>query len=152
MGRIFQNLIRKHNRRIPFVILTYFLATFILVRILVYGWTYGIIPEISLTIDGVEIHHFNFGIFILVLVGYWLLVKEVDHFKIAKFYGIGLALAFDEFGMWLHLKDDYWIRQSYDGIIVITAILLNIVYLGNIWQKIIDKNVNLIKRIFRKTK
>jgi hypothetical protein len=55
----------------------------------------------------------------------------------ATLYGVGLALAFDEFGMWLHLEDDYWIRHSYDAVIIITAVLFNIVYLSIFWKKIL---------------
>ena len=38
-------------------------------------------------------------------------------------YGIGLALTFDEFGMWLHLGGGYWQRASFDAIIVLAALL-----------------------------
>ena len=38
-------------------------------------------------------------------------------------YGIGLALTFDEFGMWLHLGGGYWQRASFDAVAVIIAIL-----------------------------
>ncbi len=134
------------------MVLIYFFATFIIVRACVYAWTYDIIPEITITIKGIEIHHLNYGIFILAIVGYWALVnnKEKSRIKIAKFYGIGLALAFDEFGMWLHLENNYWLRQSYDAIIIITVALLNIVYLNRIWKKIIEKHICLGKKILNK--
>jgi hypothetical protein len=38
-------------------------------------------------------------------------------------YAIGLALTFDEFGMWLHLGGPYWQRASYDAVVVIAAAL-----------------------------
>jgi hypothetical protein len=38
-------------------------------------------------------------------------------------YGIGLALTFDEFGMWLHLGGSYWQRASFDAVVVIGASL-----------------------------
>ncbi len=138
----------QHNQKMPFLILAYFFTTFIIIRALVYSWENGLIPELSLYIREIEIHHFNFGIFILVIVGYLLLINknEENRFKLAKLYGIGLALAFDEFGMWLHLENNYW-RQSYDGIIIITVILLNIIYLNHIWQKIINQNIIWTKRI-----
>jgi hypothetical protein len=149
MNKIYYILFGKHNGKIPFTILVYFLATFAIIRALVYAWTYGYIPELSLVIKGVEIHHFNFGIFILAIVGYLLLIteKEKSRLKLAKIYGIGLALAFDEFGMWLHLADNYWLRQSYDAIIIISVIFLNIVYLNNIWRKIIQQHILLAKKI-----
>lgn len=36
---------------------------------------------------------------------------------------MGLALTFDEFGMWLHLGGPYWQRASFDAIIVLAAML-----------------------------
>ncbi len=57
------------------------------------------------------------------------------NFRLMTFvYGIGLGLTFDEFGMWVRLKDDYWVRQSYDAIIVISLLLLNIAYYKSVWN------------------
>ena len=150
MKKIYYNLFGKHNQKVSFIVLVYFLAAFVVVRSLVYLWTYGVIPEISLVIKGVEIHHFNFGIFILVIVGYLLLTGPSlkNRLRIARLYGIGLALAFDEFGMWLHLENNYWLRQSYDAVIIIAVLLLNIVYLSEIWKKIIEKHIFYAKKVF----
>ena len=152
MSKILHHLVKKHNRKIPFIIFVYFFTTFVLLRLFVYAWTYGYIPEISVVIKGVEIHHLSYGIFILAIVGYWLLIdrREESVPKIAKIYGIGLALAFDEFGMWLHLEDNYWMRQSYDGIIVITAWLINAIYFTPIWKKIFKREIAFSKKILNK--
>ena len=152
MKNIYYNLVKKRNKQISFVILIYFIASFVIIRSLVYAWTYNLIPELSLNVRGTEIHHFNFGFLILVCVGYFLLVNHNydNRLKLAKIYGIGLALAFDEFGMWLHLQDNYWVRQSYDGIIIITVVLLNAVYLNSVWQRIFEKNLNWFKAIRQK--
>lgn len=148
MGKIFYHLVKKHNGRVSFNVLVYFLFTFILVRLFVYAWTYEIIPEIRVIIKEVHIHHLNYGIFLLAITGYWALVnrKEINRLRIAKLYGIGLALTFDEFGMWLHLQDDYWMRHSYDIVIVTLAVFLNIVYFSQLWQKVINKNVIFWKK------
>ncbi|MBE7158334.1 MAG: hypothetical protein INR62_07850 [Rhodospirillales bacterium] len=37
-------------------------------------------------------------------------------------YGFGMALTFDEFGMWLHLGGSYWQRGSFDAVIVILSL------------------------------
>ena len=34
-----------------------------------------------------------------------------------------MGLTYDEFGMWIHLKDNYWQRTSYDAIGVVAALL-----------------------------
>ena len=155
MNKLFYNLFTKHNQKVSFIVLVYFLTTFIIVRTLVYAWTYGFIPEISLVIRGIEVHHFNIGIFILAVAGYLLLVskKETNGMKLAKLYGIGLALAFDEFGMWLHLEDNYWVGHSLDAVVIISVLLFNAIYLHRIWRKIIEKHISLAKKIlnaFRK--
>ena len=46
----------------------------------------------------------------------------------AVLYGLGLALTFDEFGMWLHLGGLYWQRASFDAVIVIAAALALLAY------------------------
>ena len=37
-------------------------------------------------------------------------------------YGVGMALTFDEFGMWLHLGGSYWQRASFDAVVVLLGI------------------------------
>ena len=149
MGKIYYRLFTKHNQKVSFVVLIYFLSAFIMVRGLVYLWTYKYIPELSLVVDGIEIHHFNFGILLLVVAGYLLLSGPSlkNRLRIAKIYGIGLALAFDEFGMWLHLRNDYWLRQSYDAVIIIAVFLLNAVYLSEIWKRIFEKYIIAYRKI-----
>lgn len=150
MNKIFYHLFTRHNHRVSFVVLLYFTITFIVARFLVYAWTYGLIPELSLVIRGVEIHHFSFGIFILAIIGYLLLVNksEKNRLRMAKLYGIALALAFDEFGMWLHLENNYWLRHSYDAAVIIAIFFLNVVYLNHIWRKIIEEHIGIGKKFF----
>src|SRR5439155_4161657 len=38
-------------------------------------------------------------------------------------YGVGLALTFDEFGLWLHLGGSSWQRASYDAVVTLAALL-----------------------------
>lgn len=65
------------------------------------------------------------------------------------FYGIGLGLTFDEFGMWVRLEDGYWVRSSYDAIIIITLLLLNLAYYSSLRQLII-KEFSWLKRMVRR--
>lgn len=147
MGKIFYHLIEKQRNKTSFNIFFYFLLAFAVARIVVYS-----IPSFHLFIKGIHVHHLSYGIFILASVGYWALVnkKEKNLLRIAKIYGIGLGLTFDEFGMWLHLEDNYSLRMSYDAIIIISIIFVNIVYFGNIWEKIIRKNITFWKKVFKK--
>ncbi len=69
---------------------------------------------------------------------------------IAVIYGTGLALVFDEFGMWLRLKDNYLLRQSYDAMLIILSMLISIVYFSSFWLKILTLPQKLKIGLFRK--
>ncbi|MCL5675559.1 MAG: hypothetical protein M1120_00330 [Patescibacteria group bacterium] len=141
LENIYNSVIRKHKDATSFMVLLFFLLTFVVSRTYIYLNTVGIVPDnwfLNRSIRGVHIHHLAFGIVILTISGYLALIfhsQRIKHY-ISALYGVGLGLAYDEFGMWLHLRDNYWIRQSYDAIAIITVLLINIVYFGNLWQKI----------------
>ena len=85
------------------------------------------IPDLYLHLGGTHVHHLNYGIFLLSIVGAVLLFappapgRRLD--VVAILYGVGLALTFDEFGMWLHLGGSYWQRASFDAITVLGGAL-----------------------------
>ena len=113
------------------LVLVSFLATFILARLIVFLIVYDYIPDLFIFVRGTHIHHLNFGIFLLSAIGaYLLFIRPVGKkLKItAALYGIGLALTFDEFGMWLHLGGSYWQRASWDAVTVLAAIFALIAY------------------------
>lgn len=103
-----------------------FLCTFVLTRSLVLFMAEGRLPDLHMRIGETHIHHLSIGILLVVGVGAALLfVRPVAGGlrAVASVYGIGLALTFDEFGMWLRLEDVYWQRASFDAIVVIAATL-----------------------------
>jgi hypothetical protein len=53
----------------------------------------------------------------------------------ALVYGAGMALTFDEFGMWLHLGGSYWQRASFDAVIVLLSMFGLLAFLPR-WQRI----------------
>jgi hypothetical protein len=152
---ILDKLFANRLKEVPFIVFISFLVTFIIARSYVYITSNDIL-ELKFLIDniyifGIHVHHLNFGIFILVIVGYAALydLRPVVHRQLAIFYGIGLALTFDEFALWLKLEDDYYSRISYDAIIIISVILLNIIYFPDFWKsrgKQIKTIVGSIKR------
>lgn len=84
------------------------------------------IPDLFLYLGGTHVHHLNYGIFLLSLIGaYFLFVRPNGSAlrRAAVVYGIGLALTFDEFGMWVHLGGGYWQRASFDAVAVVGALL-----------------------------
>lgn len=106
------------------IVLIVFLGTFIVSRVLVFLIMARTIPDLYLYIGGTHVHHLNRGIFLLAGVGAWLLLKPPrDRRWAAALYGFGLALTFDEFGMWLHLGGGYWQRASWDAIVVGAALM-----------------------------
>lgn len=139
INKVYTRLIVKRRQEINFWVLYSFLVTFILSRLTVH-----FLPDLFITIRGVHIHHFAYGIVILALAG--VLAINGYAFKyprpVATVYGIGLGLATDEFGMWIRFEDDYWIRQSYDATLIILALLISVVYFGEFWRK-------LLSRVFR---
>jgi hypothetical protein len=144
------------NQKIIGVVIFYFLVTFIMSRLVVYLILGRWLPNFFLTIRGVHIHHFTYGVIIIAINGLYLLLRrpetESPMFKIAcAIYGIGLGLTFDEFGMWVRLADNYWVRQSYDAMIVVFLVLLNIYYYRYVLsgvKEIIAVTKSLINRLF----
>lgn len=135
----YDQLIARKKKEINFWIMYSFLITFILSRFIVYN-----MPGLFLTIKGVHVHHFAYGILLLAISGYlalnnWHLSKPRST---AILFGVGLALAVDEFGMWIRLEDDYWYRWSYDAMFIVTTLLTSLVYFGTFWKKLIEKSLN----------
>lgn len=107
-------------------VLVAFLFTFIAARVLVYLIMTRHIHDLYLHMGGTHVHHLNYGIFLLSFVGGYLIFGQPAGTLLSLasvLYGVGLALTFDEFGMWLHLGGPYWQRESFDAIVVIAAVL-----------------------------
>ena len=83
-------------------------------------------PDLYVHVGGTHVHHLNYGIFLLAGTGGYLLFRRPQGRLLSATsvaYGIGLALTFDEFGMWLHLGGGYWQRASFDAVVVVAALL-----------------------------
>lgn len=113
---------RRQRARLVFF---FFTLTFIASRVLVILIMTKRMPDLFLHVGGNHVHHLNYGIVLLSLVGGLMLFADLSDSKkrwVACAYGLGMALTFDEFGMWLHLGGSYWQRASYDAIIVVAAL------------------------------
>ncbi|TVM04015.1 MAG: hypothetical protein CV087_02150 [Candidatus Brocadia sp. WS118] len=107
------------------LVLVTFILTFIVVRVLAFLIMSRRMPDLYLHLGGTHVHHLNYGIFLLAGVGAYLLFWHPigQRLEIATIiYGSGMALTFDEFGMWLHLGGPYWQRASLDAITVLSAV------------------------------
>lgn len=103
-----------------------FLLVFIAARALVIGIMSGRLPDLFLHLGGTHVHHLNYGIFLLAAVGALTLfvpaLSNAGRCRAAYLYGAGMALTFDEFGMWLHLGGSYWQRASYDAVVAVASL------------------------------
>ncbi len=162
-----KNIIRSAIRKlivskldeIPFIVFLTFLCTFTIARTYVYMSQNNLIDHPlfmeAIYIKGLHVHHLNFGIIILAITGFISLydLSPSLHRRIAILYGIGLALTFDEFALWLKLQDDYYARITYDAITIISVIFLNVIYFPSFWHrrgKQITASFRAIKKILWK--
>ena len=125
-------------RHLARVVFTTFLLTFIASRILVILIMERRLPDLFLHLGGTHVHHLNYGIFILSALGGILLfipLSGAGRWWCAVAYGFGMALTFDEFGMWVHLGGGYWQRASFDAVIVILG-LLGMLGFAPDWQRL----------------
>lgn len=131
--------------RSVFTIFIFFLLAFVLSRTAVYIYHFGFFPNYPFSnVFGTHIHHFVFGIALVCSVGFLSFslphqVLQSWRLKLSAMYGFGLGWIMDEFGMWLHLEDNYYLRLNYDAIIITSIILINFIYFSKIWKTIFYK-------------
>lgn len=146
---------KQENRKLIALVLWAFLMTFSLARLIVYLIVANVLPNFFLEVRGVHIHHFSYGVVILCLVGFYLLLGQRSKKNMrfaALWYGLGLGLTFDEFGMWVRLEDNYWLRQSYDAVIIVALLLLNIAYFKPFIKILYEIFYSKPKKIIKKAK
>lgn len=117
----------QNRRHLARLVLVPFVIMFSVSRIVVFLIMNRTLPDLYIYVGGTHVHHLNQGIFLLSAVGAYLLFARPsgrEEEGAAFLYGIGLALTFDEFGMWLHLGGGYWQRASYDAVTVLAGLLL----------------------------
>ncbi len=122
----------KSRNHLARLVLAAFVLTFVTARILVIFIMDGKLPpQLFFHVSGTHVHHLNYGIFLLSIIGGVLIFARPIGTGLsitALIYGVGLALTFDEFGMWLHLGGPYWQRASYDAVVTVGSLLALIAY------------------------
>jgi hypothetical protein len=117
------------SNRVPLLLL--FLAlivTFLVTRGITVRIRRGGTDLRNWSIAGVHIHHYVFGILIMLVVGasvfsYAPTGAPLD--ALAALFGVGASLTLDEFALWLRLDDVYWTdqgRASIDAVFVAVAV------------------------------
>jgi hypothetical protein len=134
-----QNMDPNLNKRSYLAVFTLvaYLITLLLSRLTVYLIEKNIeFPLLGYnTIAGFHIHHFVYGIILLVVVAFIGLFLKVQKyiFIIYTLYGIALGLIFDEFGIWLKLQPEYnqpisIIAASIVGIALTIILIISLKY------------------------
>ncbi len=121
----------KLTHQLARLVLAAFVFTFVISRILVILIMSRKIPDLFLHVGHTHVHHLNYGIFLLSIMGYYLIFVRPTGRPLewaAVIYGIGLGMTFDEFGMWIHLGGGYWQRASFDAVVVVSSVLALIAY------------------------
>jgi hypothetical protein len=128
-----------------------FIATFLFLRVLTFGIRYHLLPVGNVvTSSGLHIHHFVWGIVILLIVGFLgiTLWSERLHPWLGAIFGLGAALVIDEYALWLNLRDVYWLpagRSSIDLAILVAA-LLGLYYAADrFWRQVVKEVQAAIK-------
>lgn len=133
---LYDQLILEPGKAPLFWMVFTFIVTFGFIRLSVHmirrqvRWWPGNIQS-----GGIHIHHLVFGIFMMLGVG--ILEFGIDPggrwtVMFAALFGVGAALAMDEFALWLHLEDVYWGsegRQSIDAVILV-GLFMVLLFLG----------------------
>jgi hypothetical protein len=92
-----------------------FTVTFATVRAITYSIRSGGTRFHNLSVGGIHLHHYMWGIGMLTAVGGVAVAgceRKRRHPLTGIVYGSGLALIIDEFALLLDLKDVYWARQG----------------------------------------
>ncbi len=137
-------LLPNKDKAIPFIIFSSFLATYLVMRIFIY-----LFPKIFLNLRGTHVHHFAYGLIVITLVGAYDLIvrpkgKALNY--VAIIFGIAMAFSYDEFGMWLRLRDNDVARYGFDAIITISLVFLNIIYFHGFWDRMGAKFYKRVKK------
>jgi hypothetical protein len=83
-------------------------------------------PIHDIVVGGVHIHHTVIGIFLMLGSGVAMIATTPvgDALNAAAIvFGVGVSLTFDEFALWLNLKDVYWQQQGQQSIDAIFCVL-----------------------------
>jgi hypothetical protein len=135
--------IRKKNKQLLFIMLTFFLGSFAIARI------FSVFVGKAIFIEGYHIHHFYFGTVALAFGGILgILNHSTNRMRVASaLLGIGIGLFADEIGLLLNCTTDnrnctYFFPNISDIILTITVFIVFLI-------SIIESDLPPVKKILK---
>ncbi|MEK6853950.1 MAG: hypothetical protein AABX60_01325 [Nanoarchaeota archaeon] len=140
----------------PFLIFVSFLISFAASRIVAYTF-----PSMNLIIGRYHIHHFYYGIALLVTSNWIALItnRQWPRYFAAVLSGFGLGIIADELGLLLTctspmlLQCNYYARITLDAFIIIVTAFLSVLYFMPVlrrFRRATYKTLMLILGVFRR--
>jgi hypothetical protein len=126
---IYDLVVADDHRQRAFICLVALLASFLVIRTSARmtraftWWPGGVKTE-----TGVHLHHFVWGIFLMLgagFVGVGLDLQEPWSGIVAAVFGVGAGFTLDEFALWTRLEDVYWSpqgRSSLEAIAIVASL------------------------------
>ena len=126
-----------------------FAVTFGAIRALTYAIHHGVGPFGDVSVGGAHLHHYVWGIGLLMAVGLVSLIVDSPRFNpwLGLAYGIGCALVIDEFALLIDLRDVYWStegRSSVDAALLVIAALGAYLSAATFWRRVTREVVHSI--------
>ena len=135
---ISQHFLDDRGQRAGFILLGFFLASFLFIRTsarLIRNPKISWWPGSVTTKGGLHLHHLVWGIVLILVSGFLNFVLRPGSPGVeilAAMFGIGAGLTLDEFALWIHLEEVYWSQEGRVSIdaVVIATLLGGLIVLG----------------------
>lgn len=139
----------------PFIAFVAFLVSFALTRAIA-----DLFPSVNFVIGKYHIHHFYYGIALLIVSNWITLVSNREGPKLfaALLFGLGLGILADELGLLLTctsplaLKCNYYARITLDFFITIVAFFLAVLYFMPAWRRFKGLAVHTRRLVLRRNR
>ena len=126
IGHIYNLVVADDGRQRAFVCLAALLISFFAIRTSArmtraFSWWPGGVE----TGGGVHLHHFVWGIFLMLgagFVGIGLHLHEPWSGIVAALFGVGAGFTLDEFALWTRMEDVYWTPQGRSSLEAVTVV------------------------------
>ncbi|HEY6959315.1 MAG TPA: hypothetical protein VI814_10860 [Candidatus Limnocylindria bacterium] len=147
LGAAYEREIRGSGRERRFLAAIAFLVTWLAARVA----THVLLAERGgggLQIGSLHVHHVVFGLVLLLAAGELDVLGLLPRTR-AILFGVGAALALDEFALILNLADVYWQpqgRESIDAVVIFAAVAWILTLGRGFWRAVKDELLRVVRR------